>query len=31
MVWIDIVCCVIIALFALLGLWRGFLKSIFKL
>ena len=31
MVWIDIVCCVIIALFALLGLWHGLLKSIFKL
>ncbi|MBR6379482.1 MAG: CvpA family protein [Fibrobacter sp.] len=31
MVWIDIVCCVIIVLLALLGLWRGFLKSIFKL
>lgn len=31
MVWIDIVCGVIITLFALLGLWRGFLKSIFKL
>ena len=31
MVWIDIICCVIIVLFALLGLWRGFLKSIFKL
>ena len=31
MVWIDIVCCVIIAIFALLGLWHGLLKSIFKL
>ena len=31
MVWIDIVCCVIIAVLALLGLWRGFLKSVFKL
>lgn len=31
MVWIDIVCCVVIVLLALLGLWRGFLKSIFKL
>lgn len=31
MVWIDIVCLVCIVLFALIGLWRGFLKSIFRL
>ncbi len=31
MVWIDIVCCIIIGVFALLGLWHGLLKSIFKL
>ena len=31
MVWIDIVCCVIIVVLALLGLWRGFFKSIFRL
>lgn len=29
--WIDIVCLVCISIFALFGLWRGFLKSIFKI
>ena len=31
MTWIDIVCLVCIVLFALLGLWKGLLKSIFRL
>lgn len=31
MVWIDIVCCIVIVVFALLGLWYGLLKSVFKL
>ena len=31
MVWIDIVCSIVVIVLALLGLWRGFLKSIFRL
>jgi len=31
MTWIDIVCLVCIVLFTLLGLWKGMLKSIFRL
>ena len=31
MTWIDIVCLVCIVLFALLGFWKGLLKSIFRL
>ena len=30
MIWIDIVCIVCIVIFALLGLWRGILRSIFR-
>lgn len=31
MTWIDIVCLVLIVIFTLLGLWKGLLKSIFRL
>ncbi len=31
MIWIDIVCLVCILLFTLVGVWRGFLRSVFRL
>lgn len=31
MIWIDIVCIAVILILALLGIWRGLLKSIFRL
>lgn len=31
MIWIDIVCLVCVIVFALLGLWRGLFKSLFRL
>lgn len=31
MIWIDIVCLVFILLFTLIGVWRGFLRSVFRL
>lgn len=30
MIWIDIVCLVCVAIFTLIGIWRGILRSIFK-
>ena len=29
--WIDIVCLIVVALFSLLGVWSGLIKSVFKL